>query len=422
MVLLPTPRAYRETSLDELFPETFSQKEEIPFFSAYVHVPFCAKRCGYCDFNTYTAEFGPGADRRSYAESVNLEILKVTEFFERKKIVPKPLQTIYFGGGTPTLLPVSGIVKILGTLRKQWGIAEGAEISIEANPDTLTPELMDGLTEAGINRVSMGMQSSVPSVLKILDRTHNPDMVRVAAELIKQRGLQLSVDLIYGTPGESQADWETSISDALSLDPSHISAYCLVIEEGTKMGMDLAHGKIVEVDTDEQAEKYEILDSTLRQAGYCWYEISNWAKPLAGEKLGSASYPDATHLSQVSRHNLAYWRNTQWWGFGPGAHSHIQGRRFWNLKHPRKYAQILRENKLAVCDGEYVDDTGRELERLMLGLRIASGLPRTGLSKGAVAELEEAGYLRSHQYHQDRVVLTLAGRLMADYVTQKLFP
>lgn len=419
MVLVSIPGPGRKNALGELFPPA-SWARQIPFFSAYVHVPFCVKRCGYCDFNTYTTGFGPGADRLSYAESVCREIRQVADFFTEQKITTTPVQTLYFGGGTPTLLPVSSIARIITELRQQWGIAANAEVTIEANPDTITPELVDGLAEAGVNRVSMGMQSAVPSVLKVLDRTHNPEMIAPAVELIKQQNLQVSIDLIYGTPGESLRDWETSVQAALGFEPHHLSAYSLVIEEGTKMGADLAHGKIAGVDADEQAEKYEILDAALRGEGYHWYEISNWAKPLASEKLGSESCPDATHLAQVSRHNLAYWRNTQWWGFGPGAHSHIDGRRFWNLKHPRKYAQMLDRGELAVSDGEIIEGEAHKIERLMLGLRIASGLSRSGLSEEVLRNLEEMGYLQPHRYYQDRVVLSLSGRLMADYVTQRL--
>lgn len=414
-------------------------------FSAYVHIPFCALRCGYCDFNTYTVGFGAGADRESYGDSVLKEIDLSLEpiarggsagttdlsriYGERDCASGIPaLHTIYFGGGTPTLLPGKELKKILFYLRERFATPREQlrEISIEANPDTLTTALLDELAESGFTRVSIGMQSGVEKVLKTLERTHNPQRIPEVVAEVKSRGMQVSLDLIYGTPGEQLADWEQSLELALSTEPDHISAYSLVIEPGTKMGRKLKQGLIADIDPDEQAEKYELADRKLASAGYYWYEISNWAKPRLGEaelyRDQETNWIDASAFASASAHNLAYWRNQNWWGYGPGAHSHLNGHRFWNRKHPRAYALDLQKNQLPIQESEMLDESAHELERIMLGLRISSGLGNL-----SAKQIEKAMHLahmglvnKEILVAKQRVVLTLPGRLMADYVTQEL--
>lgn len=355
--------------------------------SAYVHVPFCSVRCGYCDFNTYINDFGPGASRHNYAESVLKEIELAARYF------PGPFETVFFGGGTPTLLSADA----LGSILRALPVAEGAEITVEANPETITEEIPTQLAQQGFNRVSVGMQSAVPSVLATLDRTHRPERLPDIANWVKDAGLAFSVDLIYGTPGETLSDWERSLDQALALDPDHISAYSLILEPGTKMYAEVQHGKLPTPDPDDAADKYLIADRMLSAAGFQWYEISNFAKVLPGEN----DVP-ATSLKNASKHNLAYWRDWNWWGFGPGAHSHSGDTRWWNVKHPLAYAQRLEQGRLPVQEGEKLTDEQRQLEQLMLQVRTADGW------EGSIPGLLENGRL------------TLQGRLMADHVTRVL--
>lgn len=370
-------------------------------FGIYVHVPYCRVRCGYCDFNTYTApELGSGASQRDYAATARAEIRQAAAATPGRRV-----DTIFFGGGTPTILPAEDLVAMLAEIRAHWDIAHDAEITVEANPDTVTPHLVSTLAHAGVTRISLGMQSAVPHVLATLDRTHSPAAIPAAVRVIRDAGMDVSVDLIYGTPGESMEDWQESVHAALSLQPDHISAYALVIEEGTKMGAALRRGLIPEPDTDDQAAKYEYADAAFNAARYPWYEISNWAKP-----------------GHESRHNLGYWYDGEWWGIGPGAHSHLGNERWWNVKHPRAYAQNINAGESPMAGSETLSAEERELERIMLGIRLAEGLALNPTSKqrAVLAELVERGWVEAEPLKSDRVVLTLAGRLMADAVTRDL--
>lgn len=390
-------------------------------FAVYIHVPFCRVRCGYCDFNTYVKGFGAGADRASYHDSARRELALAAQFLREHKLVPPPASSVYFGGGTPTLLSVRALRELLEDVVSTWGVAPGAEVSIEANPDTITDQVARDLAASGFTRVSLGMQSAVPQVLATLERTHRPENLPQAVAALRRAGLAVSLDLIYGTPGESIADWEASLQAALALEVDHISAYSLVIEPGTKMYAQVERGQLSPIDPDSQAEKYEMADSLLRAAGFKWYEISNWARRQEGEKLPSPKIPDATYLANVSRHNLAYWRDWNWWGIGPGAHSHLANVRWWNQKHPRAYAQQVNAGQLPVEDGEVLDKSGRELERIMLGLRTASGVKSLRAEERAqLPALVAAGYLEEEAARRGEAILTLQGRLMADYVTGQL--
>ena len=403
--------------------------------SLYVHVPFCRVRCGYCDFNTYTVGFGPGAQVGDYAPSVLAEAALASRVMSEAGLPTRRARTVFFGGGTPTMLDVDELTEILAGLRERIGIAPGAEVTLEANPDTVTRDGLAQLADAGFTRVSFGMQSAVPKILATLDRTHTPERVPLVVEWAKGAGLSTSVDLIYGTPGESLADWETSLRAALSYEPDHISAYALVVEEGTKMGAQVARGELPTPDPDDEAAKYELVDELLGEAGYAWYEISNFARASASDR---ASGRASTTFEHASRHNLAYWRDWDWWGFGPGAHSHVGRMRWWNVKNPGAYAGRLRAGVSPAAAGEILGEEERELERVMLGLRTAEGVELDGVPamamrdgivsglsvcqslSGRVASLISDGFIDGVAALDGRAVLTLRGRLLADYVTREL--
>ncbi|MDT0157404.1 radical SAM family heme chaperone HemW [Microbacterium sp. ARD32] len=382
-------------------------------FSAYLHVPFCRVRCGYCDFNTYTATELRGARQDEYADTLGLEIELARRVLAEAGPL-RPLDTIFFGGGTPTLLPAGDLARMLRTVTDAFGIRDGAEVTVEANPDTVTAEVVDTLVDAGVNRLSIGMQSAVPHVLAALDRTHRPENVATAVRAARDAGLDVSVDLIYGAPGESLDDWERSLDAALELEPDHISAYALIIEDGTKLARQIRRGEVAAPDDDLQADMYELADRRLSDAGFSWYEVSNWARPAAGP----AGRP------HESRHNLAYWRGHDWWGFGPGAHSHVAGLRWWNVKHPAAYSQRLARGESPAAGREQPDAGARTLERVLLQSRLAEGLPIDGIAeshRGRVAELISDGLVDAASALRDRRVrLTLRGRLLADAVVRAL--
>ena len=373
-------------------------------FGAYVHVPFCRVRCGYCDFNTYTATELRGASQAEYPDEVAREVAFAGAVLDRVGAV-RPLSTVFVGGGTPTLLPADGLVRMLEALRDRFGIVEGAEVTVEANPDSIDAEGLRRLRDGGVTRVSFGVQSAVPHVLATLDRTHDPARVPRVVEAAKDAGLEVSVDLIYGTPGESDDDWRTSLDAAIALEPHHVSAYALIIEAGTALARRIRRGELADIDDDTQASRYELADARLAAAGFEWYEVSNWSR--------GGAHP--------SRHNLNYWRDTDWWGFGPGAHSHVGGVRFWNVKHPAAYAARLAAGESPVLAREVLDAETRRFERIMLGVRLREGLD-VGLlrDRTVVAGLLADGLVEPSAAFQGRLVPTLRGRLLADAVTRRL--
>ncbi len=373
-------------------------------FSVYLHVPFCRVRCGYCDFNTYTAGELRGARQDEYARTLLEEVSLAGRVLEEAGGL-RPAATVFFGGGTPTLLPADDLARMLSGIDEAFGIAPGAEVTVEANPDTVTPEVARRLASAGVTRLSVGMQSAVPHVLEALDRTHRPENVRLAVEAARAEGLAVSVDLIYGAPGESAADWERSLDEALALEPDHVSAYALIVEDGTKLARQIRRGEVPAPDDDLQAEMYERADARLAAAGFAWYEVSNWARSAA----------------QESRHNLAYWRGDDWWGFGPGAHSHVGGLRWWNVKHPAAYAQRLAAGESPAAGRERPDAEARLLERVLLRSRLAEGLDLAELpDRTGVAGLIADGLVDAPAALRGRLVLTLRGRLLADAVVRAL--
>lgn len=384
--------------------------------SLYVHVPFCTIRCGYCDFNTYTTGFGVGAEPGSYARSIEAEAQ-----FGRRALVnagfePRPAETVFIGGGTPTLLDTDELAHILDSLRNHFGIAQQAELTIEANPDSIDAKGLLKLKEAGVTRVSFGMQSAVPQVLATLDRTHNPQKVPSAVQAARDAGLDVSVDLIYGAPGESIDDWHRSLDTAVALETDHISAYALVIEKGTKMGVQVARGELPMPDPDDEATKYELADQVLTNAGFKWYEISNFARPDVNE-----AGVEPTELRHASRHNLAYWRDWDWWGLGPGAHSHVGRYRWWNVKHPTAYAGRVQAGVSPALAGEILQSDARALEKVMLAVRTSEGIRTSDvINIHALPGLIADQLIDGVNALKGRVVLTLKGRLLADYVTREL--
>jgi len=376
-------------------------------FGVYLHVPFCSVRCGYCDFNTYTlTELGnDGASVATFAGAAVRELdLAVSVLGDR---VPQ-VQTVFVGGGTPTMLAAADLATMLRGVRERFGLAEGAEVTTEANPDSVTPKGLELLAEAGFTRVSLGMQSAVPHVLRTLERTHDPANVARAADAARAAGLQVSLDLIYGTPGESLEDWRTSLRTATDLEPDHVSAYALVVEEGTKLAAQVRRGLVVPPEDDDEADKYELADELLTAAGYGWYEVSNWARSE----------------QERCRHNVAYWSGTNWWGVGPGAHSHVGGVRWWNVKHPSAYAARLASGQSPAQARESLTDEQRYDERVLLGTRLVEGLPvgdLRGSGRAAVAGLVADGLVDGvAAVSRGRVVLTRRGRLLADTVVHRL--
>ncbi|WP_292826403.1 radical SAM family heme chaperone HemW [Microbacterium sp.] len=375
-------------------------------FGVYLHVPFCRVRCGYCDFNTYTAGELRGARQDEYADTLLREVdLACGVLVDAGAI--RPASTVFFGGGTPTLLPAGDLSRMLDGVRTTFGIAPGAEVTVEANPDTVSDAVAAELAAAGVTRLSIGMQSAVPHVLASLDRTHEPANVGAAVAAARRAGLAVSLDLIYGAPGESLADWRESLESVAALEPDHVSAYALIIEEGTKLARQIRRGEVPAPDDDRQADMYELADELLDVAGFEWYEVSNWARDE----------------QQRSRHNLAYWTGADWWGFGPGAHSHIAGVRFWNVKHPAAYAQRLAAGFSPAAGRESPDAAARHLESVLLRTRIREGLPISelfGEGRHAVAALIADGLIDGAAAVRGRVVLTLRGRLLADAVVRAL--
>ncbi|WEV74744.1 radical SAM family heme chaperone HemW [Bifidobacterium sp. ESL0798] len=434
-------------------------------FEVYIHVPFCYRRCGYCDFNTYTAvDMGGGASRGNYANLVIDEMRLVRAWQQRHGIDEPAASTVFFGGGTPTLLPADDLGRMLRAVRETWGIEDGAEITTEANPDTADEHYLETLAAAGFTRISFGMQSAVPHVLKTLDRTHTPANVTAGVKAANRVGLRSSVDLIYGAPGESMNDWRKSVETAIELGVNHVSAYALTVEPTTKMGRQIKAGTIAKPDDDDEAAKYEIADGVFEQAGLKWYEISNWARP-----------------GYESRHNLGYWRNVDWAGIGPGAHSHYRtsnvgawqehavsgardmsedgfrktdttqverdvsgnqaeldaensmqsdasqfGVRAWDIKHPRKWAEALHAGNAPWEGSEAITHEENLEETVMLGLRLHEGLDISRIEQASgrtvnrakLQAIEQSGLIEIH--NNNRIVPTLRGRLLNDTVIEQV--
>lgn len=371
-----------------------------------MHVPFCATRCGYCDFNTYTVtELGGGASAASYADTATLELSLARRVLGEGDV---PVSTVFLGGGTPTLLPADDLVRLLRRIDDVFGLAPDAEVTTEANPESVTPESLAALRAGGFTRISFGMQSVAPHVLATLDRQHTPGRAATAVAEARAAGFdQVSVDLIYGAPGESDDDWRASLAAAIETGVDHVSAYSLIVEPATRLAARISRGELPMPDDDDLADRYVIADDALSAAGMQWYEVSNWSRSVETQ----------------ARHNLLYWTGGDWWGVGPGAHSHVGGVRWWNVKHPRDYAARLSAGSSPAAARELLSARDREVEDIMLRLRLRSGLPLAGLREVAcVAALRarDDGLLDTTSYDAGAAVLTLRGRLLADAVIRDL--
>ena len=376
---------------------------------AYVHVPFCASRCGYCDFNTYTApeleRDGTTVSAATYADRVihEIELTRTTYANETRA-----LNTVFFGGGTPTMLSATDLVRILQRLHDQFGLAPDAEVTTEANPDSVSREYLAELRNGGFTRVSFGHQSSSTNVLKILERTHTPGKTWEAIRWAREVGFQhVSVDLIYGTPGETEEDLRATLADVTNADVDHVSAYSLIVEPGTRLAAQVKRGEVAQPSDDVAAARYVVIDQHLAAHGFTWYEVSNWAKP-GGE----------------CQHNIGYWHNDDWLGIGPGAHAHMNGIRSWNVKHPAAWAGQIDGGQLAIADREALSPADIAHEDIMLRLRLREGLDVSRLSTDARSQAELAvseGLLDASSLLENRAVLTDAGRLLADGLVARLW-
>lgn len=375
-------------------------------FGIYVHVPFCATRCGYCDFNTYTAgELGSAASPASWLEAMRGELAAAAVAFDALPSPTPEVATVFVGGGTPSLLGGDGLAEVLAAVRANFAMAPGAEVTTESNPESTGPAFFERLRAAGFTRISLGMQSAASHVLAVLDRTHTPGRAVAAALEARAAGFaHVNLDLIYGTPGETDADLDASLDAVLAAEVDHVSAYSLIVEDGTALARRVRRGELPAPDEDVLAARYERIDARLRRAGLEWYEVSNWAR---GE--------DAR-----CRHNLGYWDGGDWLGAGPGAHSHLGGVRWWNVKHPARYADRVAAGGLPAAGWEELTASERHTERVMLAVRLRTGLPLADLDahgRAAVPGVVAGGLA---EVRGERLVLTDRGRLLADGVVRDL--
>jgi len=369
-------------------------------FGIYIHVPFCATRCGYCDFNTYTPGELGGANPEGWLDALRAEL----GFAASRLGAPPAVDTVFVGGGTPSMLGGDGLRAVLDAIRAHFTLAPDAEVTTEANPESTSPGFFEQLRTAGFTRVSLGMQSVAPNVLAVLDRVHSPGRALDAAREARDAGFDhVNLDLIYGTPGETDDDLRRSADAAIDAGVDHVSAYALVVEDGTALARRVRRGEIAAPDNDVLAQRYELLDARLSAAGFDWYEVSNWSRP-GGE----------------CRHNIGYWNGGEWWGAGPGAHGYVGATRWWNVKHPNAYAQSLADGLLPVADFEQLDDATQHVEDVMLRLRLRDGLPVTALRDAERARADTAIADGLVVVRADRLVLTDRGRLLADAVVRAL--
>lgn len=375
-------------------------------FGIYVHVPFCATRCGYCDFNTYTAgELGTSASPESWLTGLRRELDAAASLMNDRAGSVPTADTVFVGGGTPSLLGGDGLTDVLNAVRGSFGLTTGAEVTTESNPESTSPLFFEKLRAAGFTRISLGMQSAAPHVLAVLDRTHTPGRAVAAAKEARAAGFDhVNLDLIYGTPGERAEDLDASLAAVLEAGVDHVSAYALIVEDGTAMARKVRRGELPAPDDDVLASRYERIDSVLSGAGLHWYEVSNWATDDAAE----------------CKHNVGYWDGGDWWGAGPGAHSHIGGTRFWNIKHPARYADRLAAGEFPVAGSELLTSADVHLEELMLKIRLRTGLPADVLADSERAAADQFVVDGLMVVEHDRYVLTDHGRLLADAVVRAI--
>jgi len=392
---------------DGRLPHNAREGRDTRTWGLYIHIPFCAARCGYCDFNTYTRDELGGVSHDTFPGLAAWEMDFAHGVMNESGPDSRTLSTIFFGGGTPTLLGPEPLLGLLHRARDLWGLGPTTEVTVEANPDSVTADDLKALRDGGVTRVSFGVQSTDPEVLKTLDRTHNPDQVPLVIDYARDAGLSVSVDLIFGTPGETLSQWRRTLEDALAWNPDHISAYSLIVEPGTALARRIRRGELPAVVDDIQADMYVVADDLLGEAGYHWYEISNWSKEKRFESV----------------HNRSYWTTEDWWGIGPGAHSHVGGVRWWNVKHPTAYQQRISEGVSPAFAREILTEDQQRTEKILLGLRMSPGIAADVVdnSKAAViAEFIGRGLLDGRQAVAGQLVLTQAGRLVADHVVREL--
>ena len=376
--------------------------------SLYIHIPYCVKRCGYCDFNTYTpAELRADATSVAAVSAGYIDALIAELDQAVARLGEREVRTIFFGGGTPTLLPPDQLGRVLRAVEERFLISKTCEITTEANPDSVSAESLIKLRQAGFNRISFGVQSIKGHVLQTLDRTHDSTRVGEVVNSAKSAGFDsISVDLIYGTPGESVADLNESVSFALSLPIDHLSAYALIVEQGTKFGAAVRRGDVVMPNDDQTAEKYLLIDARMSEAGFSWYELSNWSRP-----------------GHESRHNQMYWVSGDWWGLGAGAHSHVAGERWWNVKHPKMYLDALTEKKSPAAGSEELSDDDKFTESVMLQIRMREGLDLarfTHSQQKVLANFHKRELFLDEPWQAGRGVLSLHGRLLADQIVREV--
>jgi oxygen-independent coproporphyrinogen-3 oxidase len=374
-------------------------------FAFYLHVPFCSTRCGYCDFNTYTSdELGPGASRATYADQLVAEVRLARRVLGDRDV---PVSSVFVGGGTPTLLPAGDLGRVLAAVRAEFGLAADAEVTTEANPDSVSAASLAALREDGFSRMSFGMQSAAQHVLAVLERTHTPGRAVEAVSEARAAGFEhVNLDLIYATPGETEADFAASLDAATGSGADHVSAYSLIVEDGTRLAARIRRGELPDVDDDVAADRYLQADAALAAAGLEWYEVSNWARPGA-----------------ECRHNLAYWRGDDWWGAGPGAHAHVGGVRWWNVRHPAAYAARLAAGESPAQAREELSAEDRRVEDVLLRVRLREGLPLerlTAAGRAVAARAVTDGLAEGPAYDGGLLVLTLRGRLLADALVRDL--
>lgn len=370
--------------------------------SLYVHIPFCSSRCGYCDFNTYTAqELSGGIQQSSFHEVLIQEVVLAAQTLNRPTV-----STVFFGGGTPTMIGAPALINILEVIGREFSLSSNVEITTEANPDSVDEQMFRELKSGGFTRISLGMQSVSPTVLRVLQRTHTPGASESAARMARKAGFEhVNMDLIYGTPGESNADVRESVDAALAAGVNHVSAYSLIVEDGTPLARQVRAGELSAPDEDVCADRYEIIDEMLTSAGLHWYEVSNWAIP-----------------GVECKHNQAYWRGADWWGIGPGAHSHQAGTRWWNHKHPSTYARSLEEGSPRAGE-EILTADQMHAESVMLGLRTRQGVPFDLLSEAErirCRDLAVQGVLDMTGVESGVARVSQAGRLVADLAIREI--
>ncbi|NUS72505.1 MAG: coproporphyrinogen III oxidase [Corynebacteriales bacterium] len=370
-------------------------------FGVYLHVPFCAARCGYCDFNTYTPSELGGLDIDSYLKSMVREIACASRVLAGQA---PAVRTVFVGGGTPTMLGSDQLAQLVAAVEKEFGFADDVEITTEANPESVDETSLRQLRAAGFNRISLGMQSARASVLAMLERKHRPGRALAAVAEARNAGFEhINLDLIYGAAAETEDDWLASLDAVTGAGVDHVSAYALIVEDGTALARKVARGQVAAPDDDVLADRYLLAEDKLTGAGMQWYEVSNWAMSDAAR----------------CRHNELYWRGQNWWGFGPGAHSHVGGVRWWNVKHPRRYSALLADGSSPAAGRETLSEIDQRLEEIMLGMRMRQGLPLSRVGSAA-PQLMADGLLDPTAFAEGRAALTLRGRLLADSVIRDL--